>query len=365
LLRSDFAVDTGVWTETNPSGIFGDLHGIDHNGASVWIATGEAILRSTNNGVDWTDVSPVTLDSLNDVVFTGTASNWVAVGGSFGAEAFYSDDGGATWTASALPVLTPRLLAVAADSAGNLLAVGEGGTVLLSTDQGQSFSTLTSVNVSQDLTGVDTSAANQWLVGGTQRVLLSVDSNLDSSSTVLAPVTSGLDTNDIVIVNGSVIMAGVAEVPAPQITAPATSSFVPIEVTLVPDVSTEQTFYTIDGSSPDSTDLLYSAPFSISETLTVYAVSQLDGVYSAVVSQAFDITIHTLSIAPNGSDIDLTLDTSVIGYDYQLKRNPDLKDNGGWTDAGVVKPGTGSPLTWTSLNPASPLFWRVQISVAP
>lgn len=362
LLHADFSVDNTLWIESNPTAIAGDLRALDSNGVSVWIAVGDAVLQSINNGLSWSDVSPAAMDSLQGVVFIGIADKWVAVGGSFGAEAFYSDDGGATWTASTVPDSAGALLAVAADSAGNVLAVGENGTALLSTDQGITFTALTSVDVTQDLTGVDSSAANQWMLGGTQRVLLAVDSTLDSSSTVLGPVGSGLDDGKgLVIVDGAVVMAGVASVPAPQITAPVTSAFTSIEVTLVPDASTEQSFYTLDGSAPDSTDLLYSSPFTISETLTVYAVSQSDGVYSAVTSQDFEINLHTLSIAPNGSDIDLTLDNSVTGYDYELFSNTDLTDNAGWINAGTILPGTGNPLTWNIPNPASPLFWRVEI----
>ncbi|WFB36477.1 FN3 associated domain-containing protein [Kiritimatiellota bacterium B12222] len=364
---SDFSIDPLVWDEKSTPAIIGDLRAVSSNGASVWHAVGDAIFRSTDNGVTWEDVSPVGMESMNDIVFTGTGSNWVAVGGDlFDGQAFYSSDGGANWVASTLPPFTPVLNGVAVDAAGNILAVGEAGTVLLSTDQGQSFSAL-SATVTQDLNGVVATADNEWLIGGTQRVLLSVDSSTDSSVTILneaGAVVAEDQGNDIALVGDSVIIAGAAEVLAPQIQSTETTSFTPIEVTVVPGAGSEYTFYTTDGSEPDDGDMEYASPFDVSATLTVKAVSQLDGVYSAVVSEDFTITLHTLSITPDGVDIDLHLDTSVLGYSYQLISNDNLMNEGGWVNAGAAKSGTGNPLDWSIVNPSSPLFWQVEITQA-
>lgn len=363
LLRSDFSVDNTVWTETNLTSIIGDLRDVSSNGASVWLSVGDEVLRSIDNGLSWANVSPSGLDALQAVLFTGTASNWVAVGGSFDAEAYYSTDGGATWTASTLPASQNPLHALAVDSAGNLLAVGEGGTALLSMDQGQTFSALASVDLSQDLNGVVSTGADEWIVGGTERVLFSYNSDTDTVDPILEPSESGLDTgNDIALVNGSVIMAGVEEVAAPQINASETMSLEPIEVTLVPGAGTDMTYYTIDSTSPSDTKTAYTTAFTIDETLTVAAVSQLNGVYSAVVTEDFVITIHTLNIIPDGLDIDLTLDTSLIEYEYQLQSTTDLTNSGGWIPSAALTPGTGNPLDWNFINPASPLFWRVLIT---
>ena len=49
-------------------------------------------------------------------------------------------------------------------------------------------------------------------------------------------------------------------------------------------------YYTIDGSTPDASGPLYSAPFSLSNSATVKAVAIKDGVSSSVASKVFTKT---------------------------------------------------------------------------
>lgn len=363
LYRSDFSADPTIWTNTNANPILGDLRDVKSDGSTTWVAVGDEVLVSDDNGLNWTNRSPASLDSLSAVVFTGTAGAWVAAGGLFGAEAYYSVDGGQTWTASTLPPGSSPLLDVEVDVSGNVLAVGEGGEILFSSDQGVVFSSVTSVNVSQDLNGVVSTGEGEWVLVGTQRVLYSYDSMSGQSEELLDPVQSGLDTgNDLVALQDSVVLAGVEQVPPPVISAPATTSLEPIEVTLTPGAGTDTTLYTTDSTSASSTSPVYTSPFVIKESGSVRAVSVLDGIYSAEVSEAFTITLHTLTVLSSGGQMLLTLEPSLVGYGYELEQSTDPTDPLGWSSVEPLVAGTGSPLTWTRPQTPSPVFWRVQIS---
>lgn len=365
LYRADFDVDPTAWTTVSPPfGTLGGLSDLAANGA-VWVAAGETSLRSTDNGLSWSLTTPT---DTRGAAYNSADGGWLLVGGLFNGQAHRSTDGGATWTASGLPAGTPLLSAVAADGFGNALAVGEGGTFLMSTDNGQTFTfaNLGGATVSENLLDVVSTGENGWLVGGDQRTLFKLEGG--AFDTVLEGDASGGDTRGLALLDGAVVMAGVGVVPAPVISAPDSPSALPVEVTIIPDASTESTFYTLDGSEPE-TGAVYASPFAVTDTVTVRAVSQIGGVYSPVASlpveggdpQPFSLD----SIALSGTDVVITQDLTDAGVVYELQYTPDLAaDPAVWTPESVdTRTGDGNPLAWTVPAPAVPRIWRAVIVV--
>ncbi|MEX2607639.1 MAG: FN3 associated domain-containing protein [Kiritimatiellia bacterium] len=366
---ADASVPTPVWTSLNPPvGTFGDVQDLAVRG-NTWIAAGGALLRSGDNGVTWTSQTPAGMDEMHAAAYNSHDSSWVAVGGNgFNGSAWRSVNDGVNWSAITLPANTPTLKAVAADGFGNVVAVGEAGTVLELAAGGGSFSAanLGSLSTpSENLQAVQSSAEGEWFIGGDQRSLFHLDGGgaeqiLDGSAH-----TSPGDTQAILLLDDAVILSGVEAVPAPVISPGSTDSLEPVEVTLTADPDVDGSYFTQDGIDPDDTATLYTAPFTLSGDATVKAVSIKDGVYSAVVSADYNVTIHTLTLQPEGFDIDLTLEPSLTGYTYQLQENEDLTDNAGWADVGAPLSGTGAALNWTHVNPANSMFWRVEITLIP
>lgn len=366
MYRTDTTVQPLVWQEiTPPVSVFQDIRDLAH-AAGTWIAVGDSILRSVDDGQTWTVVTPPDAEPLNAV----TRSNgvWVAVGGGLDGAGYRSEDDGLTWQAVTLPLSTPALHSVTADGFGNVLAVGVQGTVLLSTDNGQSFAPADTgaLSFSQDLNAAVSTAENTWWIGGQERTLFSLTGTTATLAVTADPAIDiqGLWLNPA----GEVLLSGVEAVLPPTIDA-LTSSSEPVDVTLLPDTAGDEMFYTTDGSDPRVTLLAYTAPFEVTGLTTVRAVSRRDGVYSPVESLEIDagealVPFEINAIAVSAAEVVLTQDVSTVGYTYGLEYTANLlADPQVWLEETAAdQAGTGNALTWTVTPvPPSPRFWRVVI----
>ncbi|MCC5846705.1 MAG: chitobiase/beta-hexosaminidase C-terminal domain-containing protein [Verrucomicrobia bacterium] len=362
--RTNFSVQPWVWEEGDvPGGVFGDIRDLAHLDGT-WIGAGDTILRSTNGGETWTDVSPLTMILLNAV--TDSNGSWVAVGGLFGAEGYRSTNDGATWQSVNFPVNTPPLRSVTADGFGNVLAVGEGGAVLLSTDNGQNFAVVDmgGASFSQDLNAVVATGENSWWIGGQERLLISL---VGSNATVSLAEDTEVDVNGLWLnPEGELLLSGVEAVPPPEIDAETASSD-PIEVTLIAVDSEDDLFYSVDGSDPRDPDTrqTYAGPFVVTGSVTVQAVAARGGVYSQLVSreiEAGELQIFSLDIALDNNTLMITQDSSSTGISYQLQGTTNLSDPESWQNQDDPKSGTGAPLQWI-IDPIPPgtQAWRTRV----
>ena len=68
-------------------------------------------------------------------------------------------------------------------------------------------------------------------------------------------------------------------------------------VTITCETQGATIYYTTDGSTPNNSSTVYTAPFAINDNCTVNAVAYLDGVYSAVATQSFNFPARFDNIA--------------------------------------------------------------------
>jgi hypothetical protein len=192
---------TGTWTQAS-SNTTSSLNALASNGAIV-IAVGDngTILRS-DNGASWSQASSTTSQHLYGISYSGSGV-WSAVGAQ--GTLLTSSDSGVTWKAATANTSNDLRSAVAQTSvvttngstsiSYSVVAVGDKGTVLRSTDGGSTWATQTSgttanlLAVSQSsnqTTGSTTN--NQWVAtgsGGT--VIRSTDGMTWTSSTSTTP----------------------------------------------------------------------------------------------------------------------------------------------------------------------------------
>src|ERR1700733_1934729 len=72
----------------------------------------------------------------------------------------------------------------------------------------------------------------------------------------------------------------------------------PQTVTLTASSSAATIYYTIDGSTPSTSSLVYAAPLSVSTSSTIRALAAVSGVASATASATY--TISASSTPPSG-----------------------------------------------------------------
>lgn len=91
-------------------------------------------------------------------------------------------------------------------------------------------------------------------------------------------------------------------VPLPEVAAPEISpedgfiSDASVEVSISAEANTD-IFYTLDGSTPDSTSSAYTDPFTLEETTEVKAIAYLDTVPSPVSAAEYEFAIEVATIA--------------------------------------------------------------------
>lgn len=214
ILRSDFAASNTNWVEVASGDILGELRSVATDGAGTWIAVGDGALLSADDALTW-DVGEDAPEHLNSIAWNAVGTNWVMVGSDdLGSPMAYTFDGDDDLVEADLPVDMPWVIlrAVAADGFGNVLAVGDSGAVILSMDNGATYS-LIDVNVSQDLYAVIATGENQWVFGGQERLLLSLSAGVPSTLLTTDPAAG--DIQSIVPLPGFYFLAGVDEIISP------------------------------------------------------------------------------------------------------------------------------------------------------
>jgi len=183
---------------------------VDGANPNVWLAVGfdgvdAPVFRSVDDGATWTQSATVSAVDFRDVQWTG--SRWVAVGmDDLGFEGIvYTSTDGESWSASTLPADTAPLRSVASDGAGAILATGEAGELIRSTDDGLIFSPLSS-GVTEDLFTVQYDGEGAFFIGGAAKVLIKVD-----ETTVAVNAPPAIDARpilDLLIVENEPLVAG-------------------------------------------------------------------------------------------------------------------------------------------------------------
>ena len=184
------SIDSGAtWAlATTVPAVGQDLNDVEFIGANTAIAVGDAttILRSTDGGDVWTDVSPAAVGNLNAVAFSGETVVAVADGGFIAR----STDSGANWATAASVATVDNLRDVIFLTASVVLAVAAADeTIIRSTDGGASWVLNNNNPGGQDLEALAFNGGNRTLTVGDGMgaadgvILLSLD-----QLTVSAPI---------------------------------------------------------------------------------------------------------------------------------------------------------------------------------
>ena len=355
LLRADLDVDATDWTEIDLQGLIFNIAAIAHNGDQSWAVAGDdgVLWISGDHGENWTDQSPPGPTVIADVAWSPANQSWWVAGG----DRVHEFDGD-TWTSTQIPGV--MLTAVASDALGNVLVAGQGGALYLREVSSSEFVAVPGSG-SENFTDIVVLGDNDFAVAGDQRGLWRVNSG--TAGVLLETRPGHNEVYQIATLDGAVVMAGVAVVLPPVIDALAASND-PVEVTLVPTDAAHNVYYTTDGSEPE-TGALYEDPFTVTGTVTVQAVSEEDGVFSAAGSmqiEAGELQIFSLEITLDGNTLVITQDTSSVGVTYQLQGTADLGDSESWQDRDDPKSGTGDPLQWIiDPIPAGTQAWRTRV----
>lgn len=167
------ALDIGSATHLNGAAF------IDTN--SGWVAGASGtIMRTTDGGSSWSGQLSGTSANLRDIAFQ-SASDGIAVGDAAGGNATirYTKTGGLIWTGGSAPV-SENLNAVSAPRSNLAWAVGEGGTMLTSSNGGQTWTAIApltnaSLNAVQFAPGTSIGYAAGNSSGTTWNVFSTVD----------------------------------------------------------------------------------------------------------------------------------------------------------------------------------------------
>jgi len=370
LYTADISVDPEAWIPANSPALIGDIRSIaSRSDQDTWMAASQdQILRASgNNAQNWVEVSG-DASGLQGIAWVG-GDTWLAVG-AWGI--WESINNGLNWNEMST---AGGFTAISSDQSGTALIVGEIGTIYQ-----YSNGTLTEVQeagLGADYRSVTYAGSGNWIVGGVERTLevLIFDPQNQPVFTALIDFeeASEDEANGLFLENGTLYVAGIETVPAPEILAQNDPDN-PVTVTLQQQSAGDTILYTTDGSDPRTGGTEYSAPFTVTGTVTVQAVAERDGVFSPVVSQEIiageDLEPFSIeSITVSGTTVTLTQDVSTTGYTYGLEYTTDLGATPQvWTsetepDTTPIKQlGTGDPLTWEITPvPASPRFWRIVI----
>ncbi|MFT5836942.1 MAG: photosystem II stability/assembly factor-like uncharacterized protein [Candidatus Azotimanducaceae bacterium] len=209
------ANEASSWTASvNTDFFFGNLRTVAGrpNTTNTWISAGGdgsegVILRSADDGATWTK-----LTGISDLSFSGsvwTESAWLVCGLddlSFEGVMYRSTDDGLTWSPVTLPNAIAPLRGLATDGAGNVIAVGESGTVLYSSNHGQTFVQSGAGLLSEDLLVAVAVGTNEFVVGGNGKSLLQTQGA--SLSIIREPVGGAPEVESLLFVDGTVLVGG-------------------------------------------------------------------------------------------------------------------------------------------------------------
>lgn len=210
ILRSTDSGNSWLQAATTPS-IQGSLSAAaarnDGVNPNIWLAVGNdnedgTIHLSNDDGENWTIVSTEADTIIEDVIWTG--SRWLYCGSDdFFSGVVFSSTDGINWTSSSLPA-GDTLTALATDGNGVVLAVGLSGRVIRSTDDGLSFTELSSLTV--DLYAVVVDSTGDFYVGGDQRLIVKISG---TTQTTAVPATSSASpVLDFVLIDDAPVAVG-------------------------------------------------------------------------------------------------------------------------------------------------------------
>lgn len=217
--------DGVTWTEAAsfPT-IAGSLYGLaakaDAPNPNQWIAVGGdgflgVIISSTDNGDTWTTLETFNDMTLNDAIWTG--NQWLVCGlDELGFEGivYYSTDG-TTWSPSTVPAGISPLLAMEADGAGVVIAVGESGQILRSTDDGETFTVLTTQYAGGgNFNDVVINSSGDFFVGGDQKRIVEI--NGTTAVTLIEGAVAANPIQDLILLSDEPVATGVFPPSAPR-----------------------------------------------------------------------------------------------------------------------------------------------------
>jgi photosystem II stability/assembly factor-like uncharacterized protein len=177
----------GVTWQNVTSGTTTNLYGVDFCCVTSGIAVGNAglMLRTTNEGATWTALPQITTDNLRGVSFTtGSVGMVVGTNGAI----LRSTNGGASWVE--IRGITASLYEVSFVTAEIGTVVGASGTILRTTDGGASWSVQTS-GVTRLLLGASFTDANHGTVVGASGTIL----RTTNGGATWTPQSSGVTTD--------------------------------------------------------------------------------------------------------------------------------------------------------------------------
>lgn len=149
------------------------------------------------------------------------------------------------------------------------------------------------------------------------------------------------------------ILSGTPALPPPAINPPGGSFTGSVSVSLVPADTNSTLYYTLDGSLPDTNSFRYSAPFAITNSLTVNANALRTGYNNSVAAHAQFILSPSVIFISEGFGTNRTFQlqaTGATGKTYILQASTNLVN---WVALNTNVP-SASPFTF--LDPVATNF---------
>lgn len=315
---------TALDTTAAPASL-GSLQDVASSNGTLWVAVGKSatnkvsVAYSTNAGAAWTAGTIGTANGdLRGVAYDASATRWAAVGNDgFGTAALYTSTNGQTWTAVTLPSPSTSALAlrdVATDGAGNLVAVGDSGTILTSANAGTSYSIeANSGLVSQNLNAVVfSSTSSSFTIGGEELVVISY-TVAGGSSVTQQPVPSGGSINSLALSStGTVLTAGSLQgFQTITFANPGDQLMTASPLTLSATASSGLTVsFSVVGGTGTASISGNQITFLTAGTLTIRAAQAGNGSYLAAAPVDQTITVSKATATVNLSGLSATYDGS-------------------------------------------------------
>jgi len=203
------------WSQVTTDPVFGGLTGVSghDNGLdpSLWVAVGHdgsdgLVVRSVDDGLTWTTPKYISEAPFNSVTWTGF--RWVAVGSDgFESGIIYESLDGVIWDLVSLAGDVKPLLDVSTDGSGTVIAVGESGEIVRSTDGGETFVALsTDFAGGGSFTSVIYAGGGEFFVGGDFMTVALIEG--ESASVVVPPSTLSNQIADMFVSGDEVKLVG-------------------------------------------------------------------------------------------------------------------------------------------------------------